>query len=156
MLNRDKTETSICCLVRQLTLFWKGPVNVLIVIHIWVLMLLLFCLTVSPAAVTTPKSSILSPSLLSDLQGLSISPTASALQVCVRLTLCWCYNKALLNTLSWFICIKWLLNYIFILFGFILRWLYIIPLPCYHFPSSLLFVHLDIFYVLCFFRSAVL
>uniref|UniRef100_A0A8C1DDW0 AP-3 complex subunit beta n=2 Tax=Cyprinus carpio TaxID=7962 RepID=A0A8C1DDW0_CYPCA len=34
----------------------------------------------SPAAVTTPKSSILSPSLLSDLQGLSISPTASALQ----------------------------------------------------------------------------
>lgn len=34
----------------------------------------------SPAAVTTPKSSILSPSLLSDLQGLSISPTASALR----------------------------------------------------------------------------
>ncbi|XP_067279344.1 AP-3 complex subunit beta-1 [Pseudorasbora parva] len=34
----------------------------------------------SPAPVTTPKSSILSPSLLSDLQGLSISPTASALQ----------------------------------------------------------------------------
>ncbi|XP_016308394.1 AP-3 complex subunit beta-1-like [Sinocyclocheilus anshuiensis] len=34
----------------------------------------------SPAAVPTPKSSILSPSLLSDLQGLSISPTASALQ----------------------------------------------------------------------------
>ncbi|KAF4098856.1 AP-3 complex subunit beta-1 [Onychostoma macrolepis] len=34
----------------------------------------------SPVTVTTPKSSILSPSLLSDLQGLSISPTASALQ----------------------------------------------------------------------------
>lgn len=34
----------------------------------------------SSAAVTTPKSSILSPSLLSDLQGLSISPTESALQ----------------------------------------------------------------------------
>ncbi|XP_073680437.1 AP-3 complex subunit beta-1 isoform X2 [Garra rufa] len=34
----------------------------------------------SPAPVTTPKSSILSPSLLSDLQGLSISPSASALQ----------------------------------------------------------------------------
>ncbi|XP_016384191.1 AP-3 complex subunit beta-1-like [Sinocyclocheilus rhinocerous] len=59
--------------------FGTGPINVLI--HIWVLMLLLlFCLTVSPAAVPTPKSSILSPSLLSDLQGLSISPTASALQ----------------------------------------------------------------------------
>uniref|UniRef100_A0A671LKZ7 AP-3 complex subunit beta n=1 Tax=Sinocyclocheilus anshuiensis TaxID=1608454 RepID=A0A671LKZ7_9TELE len=34
----------------------------------------------SPAPVTTPKSSILSPNLLSDLQGLLISPTASALQ----------------------------------------------------------------------------
>ncbi|XP_052443688.1 AP-3 complex subunit beta-1 isoform X1 [Carassius gibelio] len=34
----------------------------------------------SPAAVPSPKSSILSPSLLSDLQGLSISPTQSALQ----------------------------------------------------------------------------
>ncbi|KAL1253337.1 hypothetical protein QQF64_018030, partial [Cirrhinus molitorella] len=34
----------------------------------------------SPAPISTPKSSILSPSLLSDLQGLSISPTASALQ----------------------------------------------------------------------------
>lgn len=33
-----------------------------------------------PAPVTAPKSSILSPSLLSDLHGLSISPTASALQ----------------------------------------------------------------------------
>ncbi|XP_016408021.1 AP-3 complex subunit beta-1 isoform X1 [Sinocyclocheilus rhinocerous] len=34
----------------------------------------------SPVPVTTPKSSILSPNLLSDLQGLLISPTASALQ----------------------------------------------------------------------------
>ncbi|XP_050949273.1 AP-3 complex subunit beta-1 isoform X2 [Labeo rohita] len=34
----------------------------------------------SPAPVTTPKSSILSPSLLSDLQGLSVSPSTSALQ----------------------------------------------------------------------------
>ncbi|XP_051733642.1 AP-3 complex subunit beta-1 isoform X2 [Ctenopharyngodon idella] len=34
----------------------------------------------SPAPVTTTKSSILSPSLLSDLQGLSVSPTTSALQ----------------------------------------------------------------------------
>ncbi|CAM4665546.1 unnamed protein product [Leuciscus chuanchicus] len=34
----------------------------------------------SPVPVTTPKSSILSPSLLSDLQGLSLSPGASALQ----------------------------------------------------------------------------
>ncbi|XP_026103639.1 AP-3 complex subunit beta-1-like [Carassius auratus] len=34
----------------------------------------------SPAPVTTPKSSILSPNLLSDLQGLLISPTTSALQ----------------------------------------------------------------------------
>uniref|UniRef100_A0A673HDW3 AP-3 complex subunit beta-1-like n=1 Tax=Sinocyclocheilus rhinocerous TaxID=307959 RepID=A0A673HDW3_9TELE len=44
----------------------------------------------SPVPVTTPKSSILSPNLLSDLQGLLISPTASALQVdlcfCVYLT----------------------------------------------------------------------
>uniref|UniRef100_A0A673HFP3 AP-3 complex subunit beta n=1 Tax=Sinocyclocheilus rhinocerous TaxID=307959 RepID=A0A673HFP3_9TELE len=45
------------------------------------MLLLLFCLTVSPVPVTTPKSSILSPNLLSDLQGLLISPTASALQV---------------------------------------------------------------------------
>ncbi|KAG1946447.1 AP-3 complex subunit beta-1-like isoform X1 [Pimephales promelas] len=34
----------------------------------------------SPMPVATPKSSIMSPSLLSDLQGLSISPSASALQ----------------------------------------------------------------------------
>ncbi|XP_052393222.1 AP-3 complex subunit beta-1 [Carassius gibelio] len=34
----------------------------------------------SPAPVTTPKSSILSPNLLSDLQGLLISPSTSALQ----------------------------------------------------------------------------
>uniref|UniRef100_A0A8C1ZY15 AP-3 complex subunit beta n=1 Tax=Cyprinus carpio TaxID=7962 RepID=A0A8C1ZY15_CYPCA len=34
----------------------------------------------SPVPVTTPKSSILSPNLLSDLQGLLISPTTSALQ----------------------------------------------------------------------------
>ncbi|KAK7143169.1 hypothetical protein R3I93_014363 [Phoxinus phoxinus] len=34
----------------------------------------------SPVPVSTPKSSILSPSLLSDLQGLSISSSASALQ----------------------------------------------------------------------------
>ncbi|XP_051537075.1 AP-3 complex subunit beta-1 [Myxocyprinus asiaticus] len=34
----------------------------------------------SPVPVTAPKSSMLSPSLLSDLQGLSISPTALALQ----------------------------------------------------------------------------
>ncbi|XP_051533063.1 AP-3 complex subunit beta-1-like isoform X2 [Myxocyprinus asiaticus] len=34
----------------------------------------------SPVPVTTPKSSMLSPSLLSGLQGLSISPTALALQ----------------------------------------------------------------------------
>ncbi|TRY64918.1 hypothetical protein DNTS_024608 [Danionella cerebrum] len=34
----------------------------------------------SPGPVTTPKSSILSPSLLSDLQGLAISPSSSALQ----------------------------------------------------------------------------
>ncbi|XP_072517807.1 AP-3 complex subunit beta-1 isoform X2 [Salminus brasiliensis] len=35
----------------------------------------------SPAAVTTPKSSILSPSLLSDLQGLSLSSSTPAIQV---------------------------------------------------------------------------
>lgn len=35
----------------------------------------------SPAAVTTPKSSILSPSLLSDLQGLSLASSTPAIQV---------------------------------------------------------------------------
>lgn len=41
---------------------------------------------VSPTVVATPQSSILSPSLLSDLQGLSLSASSTpAIQVCVHI-----------------------------------------------------------------------